>query len=128
MAAYGIADATVDWYTTIVRKLDQVGVKECSITHCLFYAIDHQGNKIGQLALHVDDMMFAGTKDFHANLKRVLQGSSTGPVKKANFEFLGMKTNTETDQEGRHYCGITPTPTEGKSGETIKTQGISGND
>ena len=72
--------------------------------------------------------MFAGTNDFHANLKGVLQGLNTGPVNKAKFEFLGMKLNTKTDQESRHYGRITLTTTEGKSGEIIKIQGNSGND
>ena len=39
-----------------------------------------------------------------------------------------MEINTETDQEIRNYGRITPTPTEGKSGEIIEIQGVTGND
>ena len=101
LAAYGLSNAAVDWYTKIIRKFDQLGIKKCSIPHCFFYATDQQGNNIGLLSLQVGDMLLARTDDFHAKVKISLKWISNGPVKKTIFDFLGMKINTETDQESR---------------------------
>ena len=65
VAAFGLAEAAVNLYTTIFRKLKQVGMKECSIFLCPFYATDQQDDNMGLPSLHVEDMMFAGTEVFH---------------------------------------------------------------
>ena len=68
VAAYGLADEAGDWNTTI--WYNQVGINECRANHFLSYETDQQVNNIGLPSLHIDQMTFGGTQEFHAKVQK----------------------------------------------------------
>ena len=69
----------------------ELGAKVSSFDNALFNWRDCSGNLIGVLASHVDDFVFAGTKDFHINVIAKLM--STFKVSKScngSFKYLGI--------------------------------------
>ena len=62
-AACVLSDAAHEWYQTLMNRLEKQQFYECLTQHCLFYSnIDKKGQFIGLLFVHVDDMLFGGTK------------------------------------------------------------------
>ena len=83
VAAYGFADAAVDWYKAIKRNSDGEGIHEINMTHSLIYATNSFQQNIVLLALHVDDMIFAVDELFLLN--KALYTVSTKPIEQETY-------------------------------------------
>ena len=61
--AYGLYDASRQWYLAVRKELIEMGMKQLSGDDALFYMVENN-TLIGLCALHVDDFLTGGTKKF----------------------------------------------------------------
>ena len=97
-SAYGLYDASRQWFLAVKKELLAIGMKPLSGDEAVFHLI--KDNKlIGLCALHVDDFLTAGTKQFEALLDKRLQGRFTfGKIELHKFKFTGL--NIEQTEDG----------------------------
>ena len=63
---YGLMDAPLKWWRSIASTLTQLGMKQSELDSCVFLWFDNENQDRlgGILALHVDDMLVGGNKNF----------------------------------------------------------------
>ena len=95
-SAYGLADAPLLWHREATRRLRVIKWEVHPLDRCLFCYYSTDGNLLGCLVLHVDDLLVAGAKqhkEFAAALE-ALQGA---------FNF--GKWEELTMEHSLMYCG-----------------------
>ena len=66
-SVYGLTDASLQWYSSIKKFMLSVGGKMSKLDSALF--IWHNGKDLlGVIAVHVDDLLCAGTADFEGSV------------------------------------------------------------
>ena len=94
---YGLMDAPLRWWRSITGTLKNLGVKQSELDPCLFYWF-HEQKCQGVLAIHVDDILFGGTKTFE---DMVLKGlKNRYPFKhwtQDKADFLGRRLFQQND-------------------------------
>ena len=97
VAVYGLSDAALEWYQTLMNQLYTQKIYECLTHHCLFYLKTDNGHCICLLIVHVDEILFGGTTESENRVQRALGGLKLGTIKRQNFDFLGLSVETYND-------------------------------
>ena len=61
VAAYGLSDAAHEWDQTLMNRLCTQQIYEFMTQHCFLYSKTDNGECMGLLIIHVDDILFGGT-------------------------------------------------------------------
>lgn len=93
---YGLGDASRCWYFTLSTALKGV-CKLSRIDKTTFYACQ-DGNPIGMITVHVDDLLIGGTEDFFAKVTPAITMFKLGKIESGSFIYLGWEIH-EGDQE-----------------------------
>ena len=89
-AVYGLNEASRKWYNRIKEELLKIGMTKSLYDEALFY-YKKKGKVEGILALHVDDMIFGGSKEFEENVVEILKKEiQIGSEDITPFKYLGM--------------------------------------
>ena len=91
---YGLNDASRMWYFAVYEKLISLNCLRLSIDYALFIWFDDKKNLSGLIEVHVDDMIWIGTKLFAIFV--------IAPLCSA-FQ-MGSRSKTEFDYLGLHVC------------------------
>ncbi len=93
-AAYGLGGAAKEWYETLSKVLLSMGLKKSRNDPALFY-YEKNGKVKEIMAVHVDDFLFGGDKDFE-NLMGVLKKKIVISTHIKNcFKFCGLQIITK---------------------------------
>ena len=102
-AVYGLVDAPKAWFAALRETLIQIGLQPSNLDSCLYHA-KVNGVHIGSLAVHVDDILFTGTKEFEKDYMEKLKGKYPFKHWKKNAgEFLGR--TVEKRENGEIWIG-----------------------
>ena len=87
---YGLSDASLRWYSRVKSFMLSVGGKMSKLDPALF--IWHNGSSLlGLIAVHVDDLLCAGTKDFESTVLAKLRATfQIGREESSCFQYLGI--------------------------------------
>ena len=93
-AVYGMNDAGRKWYLKVEKVLTGLGCKKSLYDHCLFsYKVN--GELGGIILLWVDDIFYAGTKQFEEQVMiKVGEEFMVGRTEEASFTYIGLVINT----------------------------------
>ena len=91
---YGLCNAPRLWWRRLRQVLNQIGFEEMRMLPCVFvyWARDAVGSRkqlMGLLAVHVDDMVVAGSSEFEKILTALKGELSFGKWYVREFDFLG---------------------------------------
>ena len=87
---YGLADASLKWYDRVRKFMIQNGCKVSSIDPALFLWHD-EGRLVGIIAVHVDDFLWSGTKQFENIVIGKLRNTfKIGKEDSQSFKYLGL--------------------------------------
>ena len=89
---YGLMDAPRAWWLALTRTLEKMGMKQSKLDPCVYYYFK-DGKPDGVIAVHVDDLLMAGSEHFQ---KKVLE-----PLRKA-YPFKKWKSLYKHSEE---FCG-----------------------
>ena len=88
---YGLMDAPLRWWRSITGTLKALGAKQSELDPCLFYWF-HEQTCQGIFAIHVDDILFGGTKVFSdIVLKGLKERYPFKHWKQGTADFLGHR-------------------------------------
>ena len=87
---YGLKDASRGWYKELDKALRKLG---CEVSLCdksAYVMKDSKGNIIGAAAVHIDDILYAGTPFFLKNvIQKLIDNYVVGSVESEQFTFTG---------------------------------------
>ena len=87
---YGLVDASRQWFITVKKFLESLGLKQSLGDSCLFY-YQVNGKLEGLIISHVDDFLAAGSEMFNNNIiKSLLKQFSFGKISEHNFTYTGI--------------------------------------
>ena len=107
-AVYGLVDAPKQWFAALRETLISIGLQPSNLDSCLYHAkVD--GVHIGSMAVHVDDILFTGTREFERDyMEKLKQKYPFKHWKRNSGEFLGRtiekKENGEIWIGQQEYC------------------------
>ena len=96
---YGLADAPSCWHVTLRSFLLSCNMKQSELDPCIYYKHDTSGVLTGCLAVHVDDILMGGSKEFQETVMKSLK--ERFPFKHwvtGEGEFLGKHVKQNSDQ------------------------------
>ena len=94
---YGLRSAPRDWYKSLVKELQHLGLHQCINDPALFTLLDDSGSTIGALCIHVDDIFAAGNNRFYETFN-LLQGRfHFGRSVFENFTYCGIEVISKAD-------------------------------
>lgn len=90
---YGLSDAARMWYMNVKEQVQKSGLIKCPYDDALFYK--HTNGQIsGMMTIHVDDFVFAGTKDFENDVRSfLLNDFEIKSSEELSFTFLGLEVS-----------------------------------
>ena len=93
-AVYGMYDSGRKWYFKVEEVLHRLGCKKAKLDHCLFtYRV--QGVLEGIMLIWVDDIFYAGTDKFEAEvMKEVSKEFLIGRTEEEMFTYIGLAIKT----------------------------------
>lgn len=96
-AVYGMNDAGRKWYLKVEKVLTGLGCRKSLYDHCLFsYKVN--GELAGILLLWVDDIFYAGTKEFEEQVMiKVSEEFLIGRTEEASFTYIGLVIKTTSE-------------------------------
>ena len=95
---YGLADAGRLWYLRLKDELFVLCMVQCTYDYAVFMWFDPQGNLAGIMAIHVDDIIFGGSEQFHAEVICKLRSIfSIGLEEDTNLRYLGLDISQDTE-------------------------------
>ena len=87
---YGFKDASRGWYLEFDRAMKALGCEQSLVDSALYVWKDRQGNVAGRAGVHVDDVLYAGTPEFHDKvINKILSQYVIGRVETGEFTFTG---------------------------------------
>ena len=87
---YGLGDASRRWYNSIKNYLLSIGLVMSKADPALFY-YHKDNNLIGMIAIHVDDFLWSGAKEFEINFISKLRNMFVvGKENQSAFKYLGI--------------------------------------
>ena len=94
--AYGLGDASRNWYLSVKDELQKLGMKQSKLDNALFRWYRH-GKIEGIFIMHVDDFLFCGTSNFEKTIiDRIANKYKVGKRQTDNFKYVGLNiSNTE---------------------------------
>ena len=97
ICVYGLGEASRLWYIRLKKELHDLGLTESKYDGAIFYYQD--GSLLGIIAVHVDDVLWAGTPWFEINiienLKKIFLISKQC---RDNFIYVGLSLIQEDDK------------------------------
>ena len=103
-AAYGLNDASKQWYSRLSQEFHRLGLLKCKLDPAVFFQHETKSSRLGGLvASHVDDVVWAGTKDFSDNV--IDQVKSTFNISREHqehFTYVGLKVEQDQDHINLH--------------------------
>ena len=94
-AAYGLEDASRNWYFSVKDELTKLGCKQSELDKALFRWYNN-GKLEGIFVMHVDDFLFAGTEDFNKNvIEPIASKYKVGKRMIDNFRYLGLSVTQD---------------------------------
>lgn len=93
---YGLMDAPRQWWKCFTTFLCSLGLKQSQLDPCIFYWYS-RARLCGVIALHVDDMLIAGTNEFEEVPTRLKQRYPFKHWKERQGDFLGRKIKQHDD-------------------------------
>ena len=95
---YGLKDASRGWYLELSEYLQELGGHLMDLDQAMYCFKDREGNLLGVIAGHVDDLVYGGNKWFHKHIiKRILDKYVIGKVDTAKFTFVGWELKQTED-------------------------------
>ena len=96
---YGLRDASRGFWLEVDSFLLELGCQRAKYDKATYLLFDKQGNLLGLCAVHVDDLLYAGTEEFHERIIRsIIDKFVIGRVESQLFTFTGW---TLQQQAGR---------------------------
>jgi hypothetical protein len=92
---YGLRSAPKEWWLTLLASLQGLGFTQSLHDPAVFIFRDPTNAIIGLLALHVDDMLAAGSVEFDRVLERCESVHRIGSKLHSNFVYLGVAVATD---------------------------------
>ena len=90
-AAYGLDDASRNWYFSVRDELLKLKCKQSSLDKAVFQWTNH-GKLEGIFVMHVDDFLYAGTKEFKRHvIDKIIQKYKVGRQINGSFRYVGLK-------------------------------------
>ena len=90
---YGLKDAPLQWYKSLARYITGVlGLQRTTVDECLFVLPGK-----GFLAIHVDDIIFGGDKDFHSLIHKLCTHYKVGSIERGDFTYCGISITSVFD-------------------------------
>ena len=93
-ACYGLVDAPLEWFLTVLEFLQSLGFERCVCDPCCFKYVDKDKGLIGLISGHVDDFLFCGSAScpIWKNLCQQIQSKfKWGTWEYDNFTQCGVK-------------------------------------
>ena len=98
---YGLADSGRLWYLRLKDELLLICMVQCKYDYAVFMWFDSNGNLAGIMAIHVDDIIYGGSKQFHSEVICKLRSIFTiGLEEDTNLRYLGL--DITQDYKGIH--------------------------
>ena len=95
---YGLRSAPKAWWKTLVKTLvSEFGFQQCVHDQAVF-TLRSGDSLCGALAIHVDDILFAGNDKMTVAMKSISSRFSFGSQKFDNFIHLGIEIRSSNDR------------------------------
>ena len=95
---YGLNDASRKWFLSFRKTMQELGMVQSKRDSCLFYY--HKDNKFhGELLVHVDDILSAGSDDFKIIVKKLREKYNFGRVEQGNFVYTGLNIQQDENMD-----------------------------
>ena len=95
---YGLVDAARNFNKKLNDDLLAAGCTRCTFDKAMYFYFKGS-DLMGVLAVHVDDVMFAGTEDFYKRIiQSIIKKYTVGRIESDSFNFTGW--NLRQDPEG----------------------------
>ena len=91
---YGTRDAPLRWFVKLSKVLIQSGLRKLKSDICMYSKLDSLGQICGFLIVHVDDLLYTGTTEFLALVKKVVA------------QFRVGETQILTEEEPLTFTGL----------------------
>ena len=95
---YGLRDASRRWNLRLDSELKKLGMKVSYMDRSLYLYFDKHGNLAGIGLLWVDDLVYAGTSEFHDIIRKLSATFTVGKFESQKFCFTGW--NLQQDKDG----------------------------
>lgn len=95
--AYGLSSAPNAWYDRLLERMEESGLDSELSDEGALRTVDAEGEIIGNLALHVDDIIGGGTVEFHAATERVCCSLKFDSREQDKFHYKGLRVTTIWD-------------------------------
>ena len=118
---YGLKDAAKAWYLKVVKVVEELGGKKCTLEPNVFYW-KQRDELVGILCTHVDDFCFGGTEEFMKEvIGKMKEKLKVGEEELGNFKYIRVMVRqddrgivldqmkyleTVVEPEGRMYQGV----------------------
>ena len=94
---YGLGDASRRWYLQVKDELRALGVQSSKYDEAVFFW-KNEGKLNGVMAVHVDDFLYCGSKEFELKVITVLKTKFlTSKVESETFTHLGLEVKQTED-------------------------------
>ena len=91
---YGTRDAPLRWFVKLPKVLIQSGLRQLKSDICMYSKLDSSKRICGFLIVHVDDLLYTGTTEFLALVKKVVA------------QFRVGETQILTEEEPLTFTGL----------------------
>ena len=100
-AVYGMREAPLEWYLTARDALVSYGMESCPLDSCLFVLVNPDGDTEGIVALHVDDLIYVGSKRFLSTvIERLRKDFTIGSESEEEFLYCGVQVRSVFTDRG----------------------------
>ena len=102
---YGLKEASLKWYESLMDFLEPHGGMRTTIDPCLVM-FTSMGKLCGMMAIHVDDICYAGTRKWKEGfIPELGKRFPLGSEKHGSFTYIGLEVSTLLSEDG-HIVGI----------------------
>lgn len=94
---YGLRDASLSWYKNLASFMKNAKMRICRTDPAIFYYYKHDELQ-GIAGIHVDDIIFAGSDQFHTDVvKNLKKKFLIGAECNTAFKYLGLNLDQRKD-------------------------------
>ena len=105
---YGLSDSCRNWYFTLKKALNELGLTISQYDKAMFYFRDE--NKLqGIVIIHVDDLLYAGSGKFQNIMKEVSQRFKISKCEQGAFRYIGLDLKSDLEMlrlSQKSYCSV----------------------
>ena len=102
---YGLKEASLNWYESLMDFLESHGGMRTTIASCLVM-FTSMGTLCGMMAIHVDDICYAGTRQWKEGfIPECGRRFPFGSEKHGSFTYIGLEVSTLLSEDG-HIVGF----------------------